>query len=177
MGGRGDKIGLENRWWVDQQRAADGTPIERPKALFGHRFFRTGDGYDQDRAQRRLTDLNLKWFDEAPGPPGEWVVLRVLERERFNDKRLDRIRQAIVLPPDCRGVLADSGSAVRAIASRLPIGERLIELRLGEHCAFDAWVRSEWVREAFFRNFDDALRRAPALVREYLTTERAASIL
>jgi hypothetical protein len=66
---------------------------------------------------------------------------------------------------------------LRAIATGTPVGERLIELRLGDDCSFDAWVRSEWVREAFFRNFDDALRRAPSLIREYLATDRAATFL
>ena len=49
-----------------------------------------------------------------------------------------------------------------------------MEIRLGDDNSFDAWVRGEWVREAFFRHFHDALRRAPALLREYLTTDRAA---
>jgi GrpB-like predicted nucleotidyltransferase (UPF0157 family) len=37
-------------------------------------------------------------------------------------------------------------------------------------------VHGEWVREALFRGFDDALRRAPRLVREYLTTRRGEAI-
>ena len=43
--------------------------------------------------------------------------------------------------------------------------------RLG--LSFDAWVYGEWVREVSFRHFDEALRRVPSLVREYLTTGRA----
>jgi hypothetical protein len=112
MGGKGDRPSLENRWWVDQGK--DGQPLERPPATFGNRFFRTGVGFDQDRAQRRLTDLNRKWFTEASPEPGGWAVLHVLEKERFPPQRLDKVRNAFTVPPG-RGILVDSGSSVRVI--------------------------------------------------------------
>ena len=167
---------MENRWWVDQQRDAQGVPLARPPAQYGGRFFRTGAGFEQDRAQRRLTDLNLKWFDEAQAPTGGWAVLRLLDQERFPERRLERVKAALPVPAAGRGVLIDSGTSVRAIISNDAAASRLVELRLGDDCSFDAWVHGEWVREAFFRGFDDALRRAPSLVREYLTTERASPL-
>jgi hypothetical protein len=176
VGGRGDRPTVENRWWVDQGKDGVARPIERPPATFGGRFFRTGRGFEQYGAQRRLTDLNLKWFDEVPVEPGRWVVLRALERERFNAARLEKARTALPVPPEGRGVLVDSGNSLRAIVTGQPFGERLVELRLGEDNSFDAWVHGEWVREAFFRDFEDALRRAPALVREYVTGRRAAPL-
>jgi hypothetical protein len=175
MGGKGDRASLENRWWVDQGK--DGQPLERPPAQFGQRFFRTGAGFDQDRAQRRLTDLNLKWFQEAQPEPGGWAVLHLLEKERFPAQRLDKIRNALPVPPKGRGVLVDSGDSVRAIITGEPVGERLVEVRLGAESSFDAWVHGEWVREALFRSFDEGLRRSPALVREYLMTSRARPLL
>jgi hypothetical protein len=175
MGGKGDRASLENRWWVDQGK--DGQPLERPPAQFGHRFFRTGAGFEQDRAQRRLTDLNLKWFDEARPEPGRWAVLHVLEKERFPPQRLDKVRNALPVPPRGRGILVDSGHSVRAIITNDPIGERLVEVRLGDESSFDAWVHGEWVREASFRSFDEGLRRSPALVREYLMTSRARPLV
>jgi hypothetical protein len=171
MGGKGDRPSLENRWWVDQGK--DGQPIERPPATFGNRFFRTAAGFDQDRAQRRLTDLNLKWFTEASPEPGGWAVLHVLEKERFHPQRLDKVRNAFTVPPKGRGILVDSGTSVRVILTGEPIGERLVEVRLGDESSFDAWVHGEWVREQLFRSFDEGLRRSPALAREYLTTTRA----
>jgi len=175
MGGKGDRPSLENRWWVDQQKIeSDG--LVRPEAKYGGRFFRTGDGYDQDTAQRRLTDLNLKWFDETPCEPGTWSVLRMLEKQRVPEARLEKIRTGMPLPPNALGVLVDSGEAIRAIATTLPIGERLVEIRLGKDSTFDAWVRGEWVREESFRTFEQALRRSPRLLREYLTTSRAEPI-
>jgi hypothetical protein len=175
MGGKGDRPSVENRWWIDQGK--DGQPIERPPAQFGNGFFRTGVGFEQDRAQRRLTDLNLKWFDEARPAPGGWAVLHVLERERFPPQRLDKVKSALPIPPNGRGILVDSGDSVRAIITGDPIGERLVEVRLGAESSFDAWVHGEWVREALFRSFDEGLRRTPALVREYLLTDRARPIV
>ena len=73
-------------------------------------------------------------------------------------------------------MLVDSGEALRAIITGHPVGERLVEVRIGAESSFDAWVYGEWVYEASFRNADEALRRAPRLVREYLTTRRGAPI-
>jgi hypothetical protein len=171
MGGKGDRASTENRWWIDTGK--DGQPIERPPALFGNMFFRTGVGFQQDRAQRRLTDLNLKWFQEANPEPGGWAVLHLLERERFSVKRLEKVRNAFTVPPNGRGILVDSGDSVRVIITGEPVGERLVEVRLGDESSFDAWVHGEWVSEALFRTYDEGLRRAPAMAREYLMTSRA----
>jgi len=175
VGGKGDRP-IVDRWWVDQGKDAKGNPIPRPPAQFGHRFFRTGDGFDQDRARVRLTDSNVKWLEEAGPAAGAWAVVRVLAAERIPEPRVEKVKAAFKLPPGGRGVLVDSGTSLRAIITGDPPGERLVEVRLGEESSFDAWVRGEWVREALFRDFDEAIRRAPALVREYLTTNRAASL-
>ncbi len=179
MGGKGDRPTVENRWWVDQTKDGSGrlVPVERPPATYGRRFFKTGDGYDQDRARLRLTDSNLKWLEEGHPAPNEWATITMFERERFPEGRLRRARGALRLPPGGRGGLIDSGVSLRAVVTGDPSGERLIEIRLGEESSFDAWVRGEWVREVLFRNFDDAMRRLPGLVREYLTTNRAATFL
>jgi len=177
VGGKGDRPTVENRWWVDHGKDAKGNPVPRPPAQFGHRFFRTGDGFEQDRARIRLTDSNLKWLEEATPAPGSWAIVYVLPSERVPEPRVERVKGAFTLPPGGRGVLVDSGASIRAIITADPPGERLVELRLGDESSFDAWVSGEWVREELFRNFDDALRRAPRLVREYLTTSRAASLI
>lgn len=175
MGGKGDRpASLENRWWVDQQKDAQGYLIDRPRIPL--RFFRSATGFDQDAAQRRLTDLNLKWFGEADTTPGEWTLIRTLEHQRVPEPRVRKVMAAVPVPKACRGVLVDSGEALRAIVSTTPLGERLVELRIGVESSFDAWVGAEWVREILFRNVDDALRRGPRLVREYLTTNRGAPI-
>jgi hypothetical protein len=177
VGGKGDRPTVENRWWVDQGKDAKGNPVPRPPAQFGHRFFRTGDGFEQNRARVRLTDSNVKWLEEAQPPDGGWAVVRVLADERTPDARIEKVKTAFALPRGGRGVIVDSGTALRAIITGDTTNARLVEVRLGDESSFDAWVNGEWVREALFRGFDDALRRAPALVREYLATSRAASLL
>ena len=177
MGGKGDRPTVENRWWVDQGKAPrDGAPVERPPPQFGKVFFRSGDGFEQDRARLRLTDSNLKWLAENNPPADGWTYVQVLPAERTAESRIDKVKGAFRLPPGGRGVLVDSGVSLRAILTAEPPGERLLELRLGDDSSLDVWVHGEWVREVAFRGFDDALRRAPALVREYLTTARGASI-
>src|SRR5437763_1701477 len=51
VGGKGDRPAVENRWWVDQGKDAKGNPLPRPPAAFGGRFFRTGEGFEQERAR------------------------------------------------------------------------------------------------------------------------------
>jgi hypothetical protein len=177
VGGKGDRPAVENRWWVDQGKDGTGTPVPRPPAQFGARFFHTGADFEQDRARVRLTDSNLKWLEEGRPPAGGWSMIHMLPRERFAAAKLDRVKAAFRLPPEGRGVLIDTGSSLRAIVTGEPAGERLVEIRLGGECSFDAWVQGEWVREVVFRGFDDALRRGPALVREYLFTGRATPLV
>lgn len=176
MGGKGDRPNVENRWWVDQGKDARGVPIERPPAQFGGRFFRSGEGFEQDRARLRLTDSNLKWLEEAtPGADG-WGQVQVFAGERFPPQRLERVKRAFRIPPGGRGVVVDSGNAVRLIMASPAAAGRLVEVRLGEESSFDAWVQGEWVREALFRDFEEGIRQAPALVREYLQTSRATPL-
>jgi hypothetical protein len=176
MGGKGDRPSIENRWWVDQTKDEHGRPIDRPPPQFGQRFFQTAAGFQQDRAQRRLTDLNLKWFEEARPEPGSWALVRTLEKDRVSAQRLEKVKSVLRLPPGGRGVLVDSGDSVRAIITGDPVGERLVEVRFGEESSFDAWVHGEWVREVLFRDFDECMRRTPSLLREYLTTSRATPL-
>src|SRR5512145_3446749 len=137
MGGKGDRPTVENRWWVDQGKDAKGVPIPRPPAQFGHRFFRTGDGFEQERARIRLTDSNLKWLEEANPPPDGWVLVRMFSDQQVPEGRIERVKKMLPLPRGGRGVLVDSGNALRAIITGHPSGERLVEVRLGEESSFD----------------------------------------
>src|SRR5262249_49615687 len=125
---------------------------------------------------RRLTDLNLKWFAEVDGPPGSWAIIHTLEHQRVPEPRVNKVRAALPVPPEGRGVLVDSGEALRAIITTVPVGERLVEVRLGGEASFDAGGYGEWVGEGLLRTVRAALRRSPRLVREYLTTPRGAPI-
>src|SRR5262249_56015017 len=92
--------------------------IDQPRVAL--RFFRSGIGFEQDRAQRRLTDLNLKWFGEADGPTGGWAIIHTLEKERVPQPRVQKVRAALPVPPDGPGVLLHSGQAPRATITPYP---------------------------------------------------------
>ena len=51
------------------------------------RFFRSAEGYDQDRAHARLTDINLKILQEANPAEGTWAYLRLAERPFHEHER------------------------------------------------------------------------------------------
>src|SRR5919197_6437284 len=100
VGGKGDRPTVD-RWWVDQGKDAKGAPAVRPPTKYGGRFFRTGEGFEQERARLRLTDSNLKWLEEASPPPDAWVVVHVLPGERLPEGRIEKAKAAFRLPPGC----------------------------------------------------------------------------
>jgi hypothetical protein len=161
---------VENRWWVDtgkaQERPRPAPTGERPPV--GSKFFDIGYEFDQERARERLTDSNLKFLEEARPEIGRWSVLHMVPHESVPDADLARMKQRLPLPPGARGVIVDSGRAVRFILTGDPVGERILEFTLGEECSFDCWVRGDWVREELFSGLDDALRKARPYVRQYL---------
>lgn len=164
---------IEDRWWVDT-----GKTTERPKTVppggrppVGARFFDIGYEFDQERARTRLTDVNLKFLEEAAPNPDEWRLLRMVPQESVPAAELDRLKQRLPLPPGARGVIVDSGRSVRFIITGDPVGERILEFTLGEESSFDCWIRGDWVREDLFTSLDDALRKARPYLRRYLESQ------
>ena len=160
---------LHTRWWIDQGKPRE--QASRPAAAepaVGASFYTVAKGYSQDVARSRLTDLNLKLFQEGNPPPDGWGYMQMTP-DRFPAKRLEQIQHAISLPPGVRAVAVDSGVSLRVILTGEPPGERLIELRFGEDSSFDAWVRGEWVGEAMFDRLPTALRAAGRFVTTYMS--------
>ena len=71
-------------------------------------------------------------------------------------------------------MIVDCGRSVRFIITGDPVGERVLEFTLGEESSFDCWIRGDWVREAVFRDLDDALRHALPIVEHYLGPQAQA---
>lgn len=171
----GGQPAVENRWWVDsggpRERQAKPPPrSEEGEPIVGAVFFAVGRGFDQDRARANLTDTNLNLIREANPAEGTWGYLPMTE-ERSSPELLEKVRRTLKLPKWARGVLVDSGTSVRAIASGTPVGERIVELSLGSSSCFDAWAGGEWVREKAFRSRDRALREGGRLLVRYLRSE------
>ncbi len=167
---------VRDRWWVDtgdkQRERAPASAAPRPPV--GSRFYRSGVGFDQEIARTRLTDLNLKLLQEANPAPGEWGYVRLAEKPHREQNRL-RILDQVKLPPYARGVVVDCGRTLRLLVTGAPLGQRLLDLTLGEPPSFDAWIDGDWVRERVFRDQRSALGALRRYIPEFLSPEGIAA--
>ena len=166
---RGDGPAVENRWWVDTGKT-ERQRVTAERAPCGARFFDIGYAFDQDRARTRLTDINLKFLEEARPSPGEWSTLHMVPGEQLPAADVARATQRLALPPDAHGVIVDSGRSARFIITGEHIGERILEFTLGETSSFDCWIRGDWVHEELFQSVEEALRKAGPYVKHYLAS-------
>jgi hypothetical protein len=157
----------ENHWWVEQGKSRERAKPEERQAPAGAQFFTSVEDYDQEQAREHLTDLNLKLLAQASPAPGEWAYLPLVA-ERSPAKEVEKIKRVLSLPPNARGVIVDSGHALRAIVTGTPLHERVLEFNFIDEASFDCWIRGEWVREEVFKDRHSLLHYAPNLLRKYL---------
>src|SRR5262245_57635888 len=160
----------DTNWWVEKLKARERAKPEEHQALIGASFFRSVEGYDQEQATKNLTDLNLKLLTQANPEPGAWAYLPLIG-ERSAPQEIERIKRALPLPPDARGVVVDSGHALRAVITGTPVGERLLEFNFMDEASFDFWIKGEWVCEQVYRGKRELLRRAADLLRRYMAKD------
>lgn len=163
---------VANRWWVDLG-GIDKIPVKRAAGPAGSQFFQVAHDFEQERARERLTDNNLKLLALADPPEGGWGYVRLAETN-YPERELERVKGLVALPPYARGVIVDCGRSIRLLITGTPVGERLLELALGEAPSFDCWVYNEWVREAVFEDAEAAIRALRRFVKEYLSPEGIA---
>jgi len=171
-----DGKAVKDRWWVDfgdKQREQQARARVEAGPV-GSRFYRAGKGFDQEVARARLTDLNYKLLVEANPPEGGWGYVQ-LDEKRFSERECERIKAVLDLPAYARGAVIDSGRTIRLLVTGTPIGERVLELALGEDTSFDCWVRGEWVREALFKDKRKALADFRKRIEEFLSSEGIAN--
>lgn len=168
----GQKPTVTNRWWVDLGGNEKGR-VKRTAGPAGSQFFQVGRDFEQETAKDRLTDHNLKLLVAADPPEGGWGYVRLAETA-YPERELERVKRLVALPSYARGVIVDCGRSLRILVTGMPLGERLLELSLGEAPSFDCWVRGEWVREALFDDADKALRALQRFMRDYLSPEGVA---
>ena len=161
-----------DRWWVET------APKQRPKQTrapgpAGAGFFTVAHDFEQDRARERLTDNNLKVLQQGNPPEGGWGYVRLAETT-YPTRELERIKQLLSLPAFARGLIVDCGRSLRILVTGTPVGERILELALGEAPSFDCWVDGEWVHEALFEDGNAAIRAFRRFVRDYLSPEGIA---
>lgn len=163
---------VANRWWVDLG-GTEKAKVKRAAGPAGSQFFQVAHDFEQERARERLTDNNLKLLAAANPPEGGWGYISLAETT-YPERELERIKKLVALPAYARGVIVDCGRSVRLLVTGTPVGERLLELALGEAPSFDCWVRQEWVCEALFDDADKAIKALQRFIRDYLSPEGIA---
>jgi hypothetical protein len=163
---------VKDRWWVDTGDKRREAP-RGPGGPAGADFYRSAIGFEQETARARLTDLNMKLLVEANPVEAAWSYVRLAETA-YPDKDRERIKGRVPLASYARGVVVDCGGSLRLLVTGTPIGERILDLTLGDAPSFDCWVDGEWIREQVFENPEEAIRALPGLIDEYLSPQGIA---
>lgn len=170
----GDDKAVKDRWWVDfgGKDNVKAAPVVAPVAAppVGQKFYRAAQGFEQEAARARLTDLNQKLLVEANPDLGQWGYVQLVDRP-LPVKEAEQIRSAIELPGYARGAFIDSGRSVRLLVTGTPVGERVLELALTREPSFDCWIQGEWVKEELFKDRKRALRAFKDYIAQYLSPE------
>ncbi len=156
----------ENRWWVDTTEEKVGPQRPKPVTKVGERLFAAGRGFDQETAHSQLTDFNLKLLEEAAVLQGGWSYIAT-SQARSRKGEVAKVKRQLPLPPTVRGLIVDCGHSLRLLITGKPIGNCILEFRLGREPCFDCWLDGEWIDEKVFRNSDEALRRARLYIKRY----------
>jgi hypothetical protein len=167
---------VKDRWWVDtgdKKKERQPAPPQ-PVSTVGKRFYRTGAGFDQDKARTRLSDNNHRILMEANPADGEWAYLLLADKPH-NQQNRERIQGQVTLPPYARGVVVDCGRTIRLLITGTPPGERILDLTLGDTPSFDCWIEGDWVRERVFRDQRSALGALRRFIPELLSPEGIAA--
>lgn len=176
--GFGASSGSElQKWWVDTSRAETlkaKTPKQEGAKLAGMKFYAVAEGFEQEAARERLTDNNLKLLLEHAPELGRWKVVALVPKRRASRRDVQRVLDAVILPPYASGLIVDCGDVLRLLVTGSPVGERILELALGDPPSFDAWIQDEWVEERLFSGRGRALREFRMAIRRYLAPEAIA---
>ena len=168
------KATKDNAWWVEVNKSRErAKPADRQSPI-GASFFSSVEDYDQTQAEKNLTDLNLKLLSDAHAEPGVWGYLALLEK-KSSQREIDKIKRAVPLPKNARGVIVDSGLSLRAIVTDTLDQGVLMEFNFIAEASFDCWIQNEWVCEKVFKGKHELLRRADRLLRKYLRRGARAS--
>ena len=166
---------VKDRGWVetgDKRRERKAAVVPPPPV--GSKFYRSGIGFNQETARSRLTDLNLKLLMQANPPDGGWGYVQLAETS-YSERERERIKEQVGLPSYARGVLVDCGRSVRLLITGTPLGQRILDLTLGDNPSFDCWIDGEWVRERLFRDNRSAVGALRRYIAEYLSPQGIAT--
>jgi len=163
----------EVKWWIDRGPVKQREKEREKESALGRGIiekwtYELLKDYKQEQAVRNVVDLNPRFLKELTVGPGEWQYLS-LGVGSYPAAGLDKIKSALKLPAQARGLIIDAGYSVRIMITGEPIGERLIDINFTESPSLDYWARNELVEERLFRSVEAALKELRVTLPDYLS--------
>lgn len=159
----------ETKWWIDRgpvkERERSNTEAKGIVEKWAYELLK---GYNQDHAMKNLVDINLKILREFSVPPQQWGYFS-LEVGAYPPEKLAKIKNALPLPTEARGIVIDAGYSVRVIITGEPAGERYVDINFTDSPSLDYWVKGQLVEEKVFPNVGEALKKIRPELNRYLT--------
>jgi hypothetical protein len=158
----------ETKWWIDRgpvkEREKAATPEKGIVEKWAYELLRN---YNQDQAAKNLVGINSKLLSGLSVAPGGWGYYS-LEIGNYPTEKLARIKNALPLPSESRGIVVDAGYSVRIIITGEPVGERYIDINFTDAPSLDYWVNGQLVEERVYSNVGEALKRIRPELPRYL---------
>jgi hypothetical protein len=158
----------ETKWWIDRgpvkEREKAASPVKGIVEQWATELLK---GYNQELAAKNLVDINAKILQSLSVGTGQWAYYS-LEVGTYPTDKLERIKNALPLPPGARGVIIDAGYSLRMVITGEPMGERYLDINFTEAPSLDYWVKGQLVEERQFSNIGEALRRIKPDLVDYL---------
>src|SRR5262245_59926192 len=158
----------ETKWWIDRGPVKEREkPAEPVKGIIEKWAYELLKNYNQDQAAKNLVDINAKILKGVSIRAGEWGYYS-LDVGNYPADKLARIKSALPLPADARGIVFDAGYSVRVIITGEPIGERYVDINFTDAPSLDHWVNGQLVEERVYANVGEALKRIRPDLAEFL---------
>jgi hypothetical protein len=159
----------ETKWWIDRSPVKDREKTVEPvKGIIEKWAIDLLKNYNQDEAAKNLVDINPKIFKGLTIPIGEWGYYS-LDVGKYPPDKLAKIKSALPLPPNSRGIVIDAGYSVRVIITGEPVGERYVDINFVDAPSLDYWVKGQLVEERVFSNVGEAIKRIRQDLPSYLS--------
>jgi len=162
----------EVKWWIDR-----GPVKEREKAdalgrgIIEKWTYELLKDYKQEQAVRNVVDINPRTLKDLSQAPLGWNYVS-LGVGTYPPEKLEKVKQALKLPPEARALLIDAGYSIRLLITGEPVGARLIDVNFTEGPSVDFWVNNELIEEKLFRSVDAALSDLRSSLQGYLTAPK-----
>jgi hypothetical protein len=163
----------ESKWWIDRgpagkEREKTATP---EKGIIEKWAYNLLKNYNQDQAAKNLVDINSKLLQGLAAAPGEWGYYS-LEIGTYPPEKLAKIKAALPLPANSRGLVIDAGYSIRVIVTAEPPGSRFVDINFTDQPSLDFWVNGQLIAERVYSNIGEALKRIRGDLPRYIHPQK-----